>query len=99
MNELIELIPEGRDNPIKRSDLVKVSNLTDRAVRSMISQYNKSGEGLVLNMGDGYFRVTENDRLIVERAIRREISRSREIETTVRSMKRFLNNCKGQEVM
>jgi hypothetical protein len=65
----------------------------------MISQYNKSGEGLVLNMGDGYFRVTENDRLIVERAIRREISRSREIETTVRSMKRFLNNCKGQEVM
>lgn len=99
MNELIEMIPEGRDNPIKRSELVKVSNLTDRAVRNMISQYNKSGEGLVLNMGDGYFRVTENDRPIVERAIRREISRSREIETTVRSMKRFLNNCKGQEVM
>ena len=51
------LIPEGKENAISRSDLRVLSGLDDRTMRRQINQ----SEELIINNGDGYFKPSPLD--------------------------------------
>lgn len=49
---ICEFIPTGKENAIRRADLVARLNLPDRKIREMIEQARKDG-ALILNAQDG----------------------------------------------
>lgn len=57
--ELLNLIPHGRENAVKRAELQRLCGLTDRKMRNEIERLRADGH-IICNMqdGKGYFRPT-----------------------------------------
>lgn len=85
--EFALLIPEGKENAIKRSDLVKTcvdlglveGNNADRATRRLIHLARKDTVILNLSNGEGYYRPSHDDMLAhakrFSKAYRNDISK------------------------
>ena len=60
--ELMELVPEGRENAVSRSELRMLAGISDRKCRRFL-QEAKEHEELIVNLqdGKGYFRPGTDD--------------------------------------
>lgn len=97
--ELIDLIPEGRENAIGRKYLVKKcvhyglvpGNIkdTDRAVRILIENARREHTILNLSDGKGYFRPTKDDVGCLRAYINQEDRRARQTFASVTVAKKL----------
>ena len=60
MADIMTYIAKGRENAIKRDELVRILNLPDRVVRKMIQDARDRGE-IILNSQDGAGCYTSDD--------------------------------------
>lgn len=60
MLKIMDYIAKGRENAIKRDELVRLLNLPDRIVRKMIQEARDRGE-IILNAQDGAGYYTSDD--------------------------------------
>ena len=70
---LIDLINEG--HRVKRPK----NGSIDRQLREIIAEKNKSGEDVIINIGRGYFRATEDDGPALREYVNKELHRADEI--------------------
>ena len=88
-----EFIPVGKDNAISRSQLVKLTGLSDRIVRDMIALERRNTAILNLQNGAGYYIPSESDRADIERYVRQEEARAKSIFWSLRGAKTALRKC------
>lgn len=93
---LLELIPTGSKNAIKRSCLCKLSGLLDRAMRDLLHEARKKIPVINLQNGKGYFIPNMNDDKDVDMLVRwvgQEESRIKESQLIVDAAIKTLENC------
>lgn len=88
-----EFIPVGKENAISRSQLVKLTGLSDRIVRDMIALERRNTAILNLQNGAGYYIPSESDRADIERYVRQEEARAKSIFWSLRGAKTALRKC------
>lgn len=90
-----EYIPYGRNNAVKRADLVSMIGASDRLVRRMIEDARQSGV-VIINMQDGrgYYRPERKEDL--EYYIRQEEGRAKSIHRNLKAAKKALRAIEGQ---
>ena len=95
---IVDYIPFGAKNAIKRHTLVDMVGCTDREVRRMIESARQEGN-VILNFSDGkgYFRPERKEE--VERYIRQEEARAKTIFFNLKSAKMALRRIEGQLTM
>ena len=88
---VINLIPEGRENAIKREELSRKSGLTDREMRKQIEQARLSGV-IIINLQDskGYFRPRPNEFTELARQYKQNQNRAMSILTKQKYLRRIL---------
>lgn len=83
---IADLIPIGRDNAIKRADLVKAcvqhkliesGTQEDRAMRKLLEKARHDYTILNLSDGNGYYRVSSKDLQDLQRYIKQEDNRAK----------------------
>ena len=70
---LVDLINEG--HRIKRPANPSI----DRQLREVIAEKNRTGEDVIINVGKGYFRATEDDGPELREYVNKELHRADEI--------------------
>ena len=88
-----EFIPVGKENAISRSQLVKLTGLSDRIVRDMIALERRNTAILNLQNGAGYYIPSDSDRAEIERYVRQEEARAKSIFWSLRGAKTALRKC------
>lgn len=93
---ICDFIPRGRENAIRRADLVARLNLPDRKVREMIETARKDG-ALILNdsSGQGYF--ISDDIGEIKRQYLQDKHRALSILNRAKHMRRVLKEA-GEDV-
>ena len=100
--EFVLLIPEGKENAIKRSDLVKTcvdlgivdGKDADRETRKLIQLARKDNVILNLSNGEGYYRPSADDMDELARYIKQEDSRAIKAFANVKKAKALLEDMK-----
>ena len=92
---IADFIPVGKDNAISRSQLVKLTGLSDRIVRDMIALGRRNTAILNLQNGAGYYIPSESDRADIERYVRQEEARAKSIFWSLRGAKTALRKCEN----
>lgn len=100
--EFVLLIPEGKENAIKRSDLVKTcvdlgfveGKDSDRQTRKLIQLARKDHVILNLSNGEGYYRPSVDDYEELVRYIKQEDSRAIKAFANVKKAKALLEDMK-----
>ena len=92
---LLDFVPKGKQNAIRRSDLRKLCKISDRAMRMEILRTRKSrkADHTILNDQDGvgyYQPIFPDDYEKVLNFIRQEESRAKNIFKGLRSARAFL---------
>ena len=64
MNELIEIIPEGKENAIPARDLANIVNISTRELRAQIEALRRSGH-IIAACNSGYY-IPVNDAELIE---------------------------------
>lgn len=90
---IAEFIPIGKENAISRSQLVKLTGLSDRIIRDMIALERRNTAILNLQNGAGYYIPSESDRADIERYVRQEEARAKSIFWSLRGAKTALRKC------
>jgi hypothetical protein len=80
---MIQYIPTGKENGIKRSELCRLSGLSDRAMRMEIEAQQLQGVPIV-NMENAYYIARSYDELTPY--TKRERKRARQINTKVSAL-------------
>ena len=98
---MLDLIPMGKKNAIKRKALRQLCYMDDGAMRATISKIRKVNKAshTILNDqdGDGYYRpIFPDDYEKVLRFIRQEESRARSIRESLRSARAFIKAVENQ---
>jgi len=98
---LLNLIPIGKKNAIKRAKLRKLCKMDDGAMRSEISKIRKSkrADHTIINDQDGvgYYRpIFPDDYDKVLRFIKQEESRAKSIRDSLKSARAFLKAVEKQ---
>ena len=95
LSHIEEYIPYGRNNAVKRADLVSMIGASDRLVRRMIEDARQSGI-VIINMQDGrgYYRPEKREDL--EYYIRQEEGRVKSIHRNLKAAKKALRAIEGQ---
>lgn len=70
--DLLDLIPQGRENAIAKADLSRITGLQDRALRRAVANERRAGKIILSSCdGAGYFQPTsERDVLRFIRSMR-----------------------------
>lgn len=91
---IVDLIPYGRKNAVKRQELLRNYEGTDREMRREIQEARS--EEIIINLSDGrgYFRPESRSELLAY--IAQETARARAIEKSIRVAKRKLAEVDGQ---
>lgn len=92
---IIEFIPFGRENAIKRSDLRDLMGVTDREMRYMIADARKEVPIINLQDGNGYYR--PNDPAELQYYILQEKARATKILKNINVAVAEYNRIAGQE--
>ena len=98
---LLDLIPKGKKNAVKRSKLRILCKMDDGAMRSEISKIRKSNRAdhVIINDQDGvgYYRpIFPDDYEKVKRFIQQEESRAKSIRDSLKSARAFLRKVEQQ---
>lgn len=96
--DLLNYIPIGKDNAIKRTDLCKVMGLDDRTCRGVIKQLRRDNVILNLQDGGGYFRpLLPDESELVERFVKQETKRLKSIGWSLKAARKaVLNPCQTE---
>ena len=99
---LLDFVPKGKGNAIRRSDLRKLCKISDRAMRMEILKTRKSrkADHTILNDQDGvgyYQPIFPDDYDKVLNFIRQEESRARNIFKGLRSARAFVKAVEKQK--
>ena len=98
MNNVIAYIPIGSEStPITRSELCRLTNMTDRQVRRDINDLKKTVP--VVNVGKGYYIADDPDDPNLKAYILQEMHRIREISKGLRKHKWLYKINKQQETL
>lgn len=73
------MIPSGKDNAIRKSDLIRLYGSSDRVTRDAVSRLKKQELVISCPDGTGYFKPTVKDIAEVKDYYRRERSRAMDI--------------------
>lgn len=90
---IADFIPVGKENAISRSQLVKLTGLSDRIVRDMIALERRNTAILNLQNGAGYYIPSESDKGEIERFVKQEEARAKSIFWSLRGAKTALRKC------
>lgn len=93
---ILDYIPTGRENAVKRTWLCKATGLDDRTVRYAISMARRDMPILNMQDGRGYFipdMNNEEERQILKRYVQQETSRGKKIFWSLMGARRTLKNC------
>lgn len=90
-----EFIPYGRNNAIRRADLVNLIGMSDRVVRQMIEDARQSGV-VIINMQDGRGYYRPECKSDLEYYIRQEEGRAKSIHRNLKAAKKALRAIDGQ---
>ena len=96
MADIMTYIAKGRENAIKRDELVRILNLPDRMVRKMIQDARDRGE-VILNSQDGAGYYTSDDIGELERQYRSNRNRAKSILRQQKYIRRRVNALKGRD--
>lgn len=77
--DVVKLIPVGRENAVTKAYITAVTGLPERTVRKMIEEADSLPPVINLSDGKGYFRPSKNDAECVKRFYRQERSRANSI--------------------
>ena len=90
---IADFIPVGKDNAISRSQLIKLTGLSDRIIRDMIALERRNTAILNLQNGAGYYIPSASDRGEIERYVKQEEARAKSIFWSLRGAKTALRKC------
>lgn len=92
---IVDYIPFGEENAVKRFELIDKIMKPDREIRRMIEDARRSGV-IILNLsnGNGYFRPDKKEEIL--RYIRQEEARARSIHRNLKAAKKALRAIDGQ---
>lgn len=92
---IVDYIPFGEENAVKRWELMDKIMKPDREIRRMIEDARRSGV-IILNLsnGNGYFRPDKKEEIL--RYIRQEEARARSIHRNLKAAKKALKAIDGQ---
>lgn len=92
---IVDYIPFGEENAVKRWELMDKIMRPDRDIRRMIEDARRSGV-IILNLsnGNGYFRPDKKEEIL--RYIRQEEARARSIHRNLKAAKKALRAIDGQ---
>ncbi|CUP43848.1 Uncharacterised protein [[Eubacterium] contortum] len=94
--DILNYIPVGSKNAVKRKRLCFLTGLIDRKMRNLLHEAGKKIPIINLQNGKGYFipdMNTDTDRRMLIRWVKQEESRIRERQLCVDCAIRTLNNC------
>lgn len=91
---ICDFIPRGRENAIRRADLVSRVNLPDRTVRQMIEEARRRGE-LIMNAQDGAGYYISEDLGELKRQYRRNRSRAMSVLVQQKYLRRKIKELGG----
>ena len=94
---LLEFIPFGSKNAIKRADLVMASGMSDREMRRCIEELRKETPIVNMQNGQGYFRPETEEEL--NHYIAQEKARATTILKNLRAAEKQLQIVRGQLTM
>lgn len=92
--DILEFIPFGRSNAIKRKDLMDILGVTDRDMRNLISDARKKTPIINLSDGEGYYRPNEKEDLM--KYIMQESARAKKILDNIKVACIEFNKISGQ---
>lgn len=92
--DILEFIPYGRKNAIKRHTLSELTGLSDRDTRRLIEQARQETPIINLSDGNGYYRPDDKDDL--EKYILQEQARAKKILKNIKSACEQYNKIEGQ---
>ena len=89
MNNILDLIPRGKDNAITRVELSAKAGIGDRMIRKLISEKRKEGEFIISSTSDKGYYLPET-RADVERFIRQQKSYIKNLQRSITKAERAL---------
>lgn len=92
--DILEFIPHGRKNAIRRDDLRDIIGVTDREMRVMIADARKKAPIVNLSDGCGYYIPDDKDDLL--KYILQEQARAKKILNNIRIACKEFNKITGQ---
>lgn len=99
MIDILDFIPYGTtDQPMKREDLVRLTNMTDRDVRDAIEVAKSKGYP-VINVGNGYYIPDDPNDPNLKIYNQRETSRALKILKGTKAHRMLLKIDLNQEVL
>jgi hypothetical protein len=95
--ELIELIPEGRENAISKAQLTEITGLSDRSLRLVVAGERRMGNFVLTDCGGtkGYYKPTNSGEVLA--FIRSMRKRARETAAIADAVERALMRQVGQD--
>lgn len=100
--DLIQYIPIGRINARSRFEIAEAAGVCERKVRDYIANANKNGMAIIIADAAGGYYIPDlpRDRKYLDRYLRQEAHRAREILDKVNAMKgrpkKGSDQCDGQ---
>ena len=101
--DMLRYIPIGRRNARSRYEIAEAAGVSERKVREVIAEINKSGEAVVIadaSLGGYYIPDLPRDRKYLDIYLRQEAHRAREILDKVNAMRgrreKGAGQCAGQ---
>lgn len=96
--ELIELIPEGRENAISKAQLTEITGLSERSLRLVVAGERRRGRIILTDCSGtkGYYRPTSTSEVL--RFIKSMRKRAREVNAVADAVERALMKEVGQDV-
>jgi len=96
--ELIELIPEGRENAISKVQLTEITGLSERSLRLVVAGERRRGKIILTDCSGtkGYYKPTNSGEVLA--FIRSMRKRARETAAIADAVERALMKEVGQDV-
>lgn len=92
---ILDYIPTGHDNAVTRETLQSLTHLSDRKIRVLIAEANKSApdDVLIINLQDGmgYFRPAPDEDYLVRVWKMQEKARGISVDESVEAADRYLS--------
>lgn len=94
--DIMTYISKGRENAIKRDELVRLLNLPDRTVRNMIEEARNRGE-IIINDGSGAGYWTSDDLGEITRQLTMNERRAKSVLVQNRHLRRKIAELKRRD--
>ena len=95
--DILEFIPEGKENAISRKQLVDILRISDRKIRDIIAHARLTE--VILSSDDGGYYIPLNTELLeVKGYLKREEARARSIYIGLNPVKKLLMNEKSKQI-